>query len=784
LSFAVRVSVLFVSGLTLSLTGCPNMQEYNVTLEEPIQRGLRADERVPHNTPRLEVMQNLKPTAFGGVTPDTITFPVPNLVEAITFPFPQIFRGDASTYMLSRQTAYTVTESSWAVSAAATWDAAIQTNTKAITAGGVWQAEVWQSVMMATNGESFVFNLPSNTGTKILTQNTLTIQALGRHDNRIVFGGMDGVWFDGARWTAIYNAWRETLEMDQYADESMEMAENYVFWSERGGGADDIPFHVALSALGMFGTVDHDKWVPLIMERIEANEIGITPLRVPGTIQAIKQLGNDIIVYTTKGISILRPFENNYREEVLLTVGVKSRSAVNGDKFEHVFIDPEDNLWRVVDGTMPTQLGYSEYLGEEAPLVYQATFSAVTRADSMYLYNNELYITSDWNNKLEVRSLSGVLARWWAITDAVGVFVSSDEVYVTSGEDKIYVYNLTGVLQRTWGSSGSGDGEFNDPRGIVVEGGFVYVADRLNNRIQKFTAAGVYMAQWAVTNPLEITSDGTSLFVLGVGLTDNIYRFSYTGTLEVEWLIDLSGLSPSQICPVTDGIMVVLWGGGLARNFVTLDSVGTVVRTKLAAGISNSVVAFYTDGVTAYVHEYGPGNVFVYGLGPANMVISFDPSERDFWIANNESCHILTPSGLGGPMDYLPTCLLRDPTDALVGVFLDLGTDLITIRTVPITLSRRDYKHMVSYTADSEGITAMSGRMVWRMNVGAAYANGPWRPFNEAGVAYVNTSFIDGKVEIKGTWTDESARLERIDLRYQAEGRKSIRGTAGQPGDL
>ncbi|NLX49483.1 MAG: hypothetical protein GXY82_06365 [Methanospirillum sp.] len=45
-----------------------------------------------------------------------------------------------------------------------------------------------------------------------------------------------------------------------------------------------------------------------------------------------------------------------------------------------------------------------------------------------------------------------------------------------------------------WGISGSGDGEFNYPSGIAVDGaGNVYVADTDNNRIQVFDAEGTFL---------------------------------------------------------------------------------------------------------------------------------------------------------------------------------------------------------------------------------------------------------------------------------------------------
>ena len=48
-----------------------------------------------------------------------------------------------------------------------------------------------------------------------------------------------------------------------------------------------------------------------------------------------------------------------------------------------------------------------------------------------------------------------------------------------------------GTFVTKWGSFGSGNGQFNDPNGVAVDGsGNVYVADSNNNRIQKFSCSG------------------------------------------------------------------------------------------------------------------------------------------------------------------------------------------------------------------------------------------------------------------------------------------------------
>jgi len=91
----------------------------------------------------------------------------------------------------------------------------------------------------------------------------------------------------------------------------------------------------------------------------------------------------------------------------------------------------------------------------------------------------------------------------------------------------------------SWGSTGSGPGEFDGPLGIAVDGsGFVYVSDAGNDRIQKFTADGRFVTEWGGTGrapgelrrPMHLELAGDSLLYVAEFLNDRIQRFRLDGT--------------------------------------------------------------------------------------------------------------------------------------------------------------------------------------------------------------------------------------------------------------
>jgi tripartite motif-containing protein 71 len=76
-----------------------------------------------------------------------------------------------------------------------------------------------------------------------------------------------------------------------------------------------------------------------------------------------------------------------------------------------------------------------------------------------------------------------------------GIAVSGTYVYVAdSGNNRIQRFNLEGGEAMTWGTKGSGPGQFRYPRGVAANASEVLVADDDNHRIEKFGLEGAYQS--------------------------------------------------------------------------------------------------------------------------------------------------------------------------------------------------------------------------------------------------------------------------------------------------
>src|SRR2546425_5714520 len=84
-------------------------------------------------------------------------------------------------------------------------------------------------------------------------------------------------------------------------------------------------------------------------------------------------------------------------------------------------------------------------------------------------------------------------------------------IYVTDGygNSRVLKFDKYGNVLTGWGMKGTGPGQFDTPHTIAIDGGFVYVGDRENARIQIFDRNGRFLRQWKLGSPfgLELAPD-------------------------------------------------------------------------------------------------------------------------------------------------------------------------------------------------------------------------------------------------------------------------------------
>jgi len=115
--------------------------------------------------------------------------------------------------------------------------------------------------------------------------------------------------------------------------------------------------------------------------------------------------------------------------------------------------------------------------------------------------------------RINVKHLFDMTANLNAASD---VCVSKDgRIYVVDGVNhKIRIFNRNGKFLSSFGTKGSGNGEFRFPLGVDIDNsGKVYIADSGNHRIQIFSPEGKFIAKINIPSKDKHPADPTDVVV-------------------------------------------------------------------------------------------------------------------------------------------------------------------------------------------------------------------------------------------------------------------------------
>jgi len=182
--------------------------------------------------------------------------------------------------------------------------------------------------------------------------------------------------------------------------------------------------------------------------------------------------------------------------------------------------------------------------------------------NDLYSFGGAVYVADTDNHRIQKIAADGSFIAEWdssEMTSPAGITVDADGYVYVADYAKHRVQKFSGdgsTLVDTWGTAtgvtGLGDKEFNSPHGLASDpGGYIYVADTVNNRIQKIAANGIFAAAWGapymsngiLNNPYGITRDADGNIYVADKDNNRIQKFDKDGKYLDKWSIYKSGMT-------------------------------------------------------------------------------------------------------------------------------------------------------------------------------------------------------------------------------------------------
>ena len=179
--------------------------------------------------------------------------------------------------------------------------------------------------------------------------------------------------------------------------------------------------------------------------------------------------------------------------------------------------------------------------------------------------------------------LGGMMWPTSVVLDSAENLYLSDEYF-----NKVTKFDREGNPISEWGRKGSGDGEFNQPSGLLIRGKVMYVVDSRNNRVQMYTLDGDFIGQWGSAGegngefnlPWGICDDSEGNIYIADWRNDRVQKFDAQGT----HILTIAGGAnsvldrPADVAVDSSGTLFVAdWG---SQRLIVLDQMGNVLETK------------------------------------------------------------------------------------------------------------------------------------------------------------------------------------------------------------
>ena len=213
--------------------------------------------------------------------------------------------------------------------------------------------------------------------------------------------------------------------------------------------------------------------------------------------------------------------------------------------------------------------------------------------------DDTIFLTDDGDHTMRHCTLDGKVLMTLGISGKPAPFMSGDpfnrcthlaidpsngDFFISDGygNARVHKYSPDGKLLLSWGESGTGPGQFNIAHNIATDkDGWVYVADRENQRMQVFDRNGKFETQWInMAKPCGLFIDQSSELVyvgeLGVAIGPNSQAYGLGPRVSI---MDTKGNALARLGDGPEGINP---GQFTAPHGVCVDSHGDIYVGEVA----------------------------------------------------------------------------------------------------------------------------------------------------------------------------------------------------------
>lgn len=319
--------------------------------------------------------------------------------------------------------------------------------------------------------------------------------------------------------------------------------------------------------------------------------------------------------------------------------------------------------------TAPSAKDSPKYVEIKQPSGTAGTFTFETMwPDSPYKFKwpegiatdgeGNVYV-ADWGNGRiqKISSKGEILSKIDVNTlPSAVVLDNAENIYVGSYDGMIKKYDPSGTLIAEWGGKGTEDGKLQpgDSNGIeeiaIDDDGNVYVVDRFNHRIQKFSSEGVFISKWGLlgdgngefNEPCGIAIDTFGNIYVSERHNHRIQKFSPEGAFLTKWGVEgywednEFSWAASVATDENNNVYVADRGTSIIKKFT---SEGVFIKKWGGFGFDNG---HFTYPNSIDVDEYG--NVYV--LDRRVQKFDLDGGFIDRWGSGFEDGDLSNPQGL------------------------------------------------------------------------------------------------------------------------------------------